>query len=217
MNYLCIETSHSKGFVTLFLNDKKEFEYQWDTGWHSENIIGSLKELSLKESIEFIAVNVGPGRFTGIRAGVNFAKVLSYYLKCPMYPCFSLRVMSEKWLQENDCPVVCILEAFGQMYYTSIYQKINQEIKTILPPQALTLKQLEKHISQEMVGIGDVFEKECFSKPPFKNLKVKKFTAISPQIFSQYIKSYWNKSDLKNWKEIEPCYLRLPAVINKSV
>ena len=215
MNYLCIETSHSKGFIALFNNNKKEFEYQWNAGWHSENIIESLNTLPLSDPIEFIAIDVGPGRFTGIRAGVNFAKVLSYYLKCPLYPAISLRIMSEEYLQENSEPVLCILEAFGKMYYTSIYQKINQEVKTILPPQALTLKQLQKHVLNPMIGIGDVFEKKDFLESPFKNLKVKKFKTISSQLFSQYVKS--NKAHLKSWEEIKPCYLRLPAVINKSV
>ena len=36
--------------------------------------------------LDFIAVDVGPGRFTGIRTAVNFAKTLSYYFKDSCVP-----------------------------------------------------------------------------------------------------------------------------------
>ncbi len=219
MKYLCIETSQSIGFVALFHNQKKEFEHKWNEHLHSENIVDSLKTLLplLDSSIEFIAVNTGPGRFTGIRAGVNFAKVLSYYLKRPLYPCVSLRIMVENHLHHYKCPIISILEAFGQMYYTGIYQKTNQGIITLLPPQALPLKQLQKYISNPMVGVGDIFNKSDFSGTFFQNLKLKKPIPITPKLFSQYIRSHWNEKNLQNWQTIEPCYLRLPSVINKNV
>ena len=219
MKYLCVETSQSLGFVTLFENHKKKFEYQWNERLHSENILDSLKTLYplLDSSIEFIAINVGPGRFTGIRAGVNFSKVLSYYLKCPLYPCISLRLMSEGILHQNKNPVICILEAFGQMYYTSIYQNKNNQVMTLLPPQAVSLQKLEEHISSSMIGIGDIFHKKEFSQTLFQNLSIKKSIPITPELFSQYVEKNWNKKHLQSWKEVEPCYLRLPTVINKNL
>ena len=219
MNYLCVETSQSSGFIALFHNQKKDLIYQWNERLHSEKILDSLKILYplLDSSIDFIAINIGPGRFTGIRSGVNFAKVLSYYLKCSLYPFNSLRIIAENQLCQQKEPVVSILEAFGQMYYVGIYQKINSQITTLLSPQALSLEQLRQHISHPMVGVGDIFHKTEFSQSPLKSLKLRESILITPQLFSRYIKTYWDKTNLKSWKEVEPCYLRLPTVINKNI
>ena len=80
MKYLCIETSGRRlGFTAVFSDSKKEFEYQWKEEWHSEHITKSLQPLTpYFRQLNFIAVDIGPGRFTGIRVAVNFAKTLSY-------------------------------------------------------------------------------------------------------------------------------------------
>lgn len=216
MKYLCIETSsHALGFVSVFSDLKKELEYKWEGELHSENITQSLQSLNpYLKKLKFIAVDIGPGRFTGIRVAVNFAKTLSYYLKIPLYPCHSLRIMAEPYLQK---PVLCMMEAFGQMFYTSIYRRKNDHVETVLSPSVLSFAQLEEKITEPITAVGDVFEKYEFSKSLIKNFLTSTHESyISPDIFSQVVFQEWNKEKLQDWSEIEPCYLRVPGVIRKS-
>ena len=213
MKYLCVEASGQVlGFTAVFSDSKKEFEYKWEGGLHSENITKSLKPLSLYfEQLQFIAVDVGPGRFTGIRTAVNFTKTLSYYLKIPVYPCHSLRIIAEPYLKHS---VLCITEAFGQMFYTAIYRKRNNHLETVLAPCVLSLSQLEKKIKEPITAVGDVFEKYDFSKSSLKQfLKPVSECHISSSLFAEVVLQEWNKEKLQPWHTIEPCYLRVPGVI----
>ena len=213
MKYLCVESSGpALGFIAVFSDSKKEFEYKWVGGLHSENITKSLKPLSpYLKSLEFIAVDVGPGRFTGIRTAVNFSKTLAYYLKIPVYPCHSLRIIAEPYLKSS---VLCVMEAFGQMFYTSVYQKKNNRVETVLGPSVLSLAQLEEKVKEPITATGDVFEKYDFSNSSIKQfLKPIKGCHISPLFFAQAVLQEWNKEKLQHWYEIEPCYLRVPGVI----
>ena len=215
MKYLCIETSgQALGFVAVFSGSKKEFEYRWEKELHSECITQSLKPLTpYFQQLKFIAVDVGPGRFTGIRVAVNFAKTLAYYLRLPLYPCHSLRIMAESYLEDS---VLCIMEAFGQMFYTAIYQKRSNHVETLLEPSVLSLNQLEEKIKEPITAVGDVFEKYNFSDSPIKKfLKPINNYNISPAGFSQMVLQEWNEEKLQTWKDIEPCYLRVPGVIKK--
>ena len=216
MKYLCVETSgHALGFVAVFSDSKKEFEYRWEGELHSENITKSLKPLTpYFKQLKFIAVDIGPGRFTGIRTAVNFAKTLSHYLKIPLYPCHSLRIMAEPYLEN---PVLCIMEAFGQMFYTAVYRKRKDHIETVSGPSVQSLSQLEDTIKEPITAIGDVFNKYDFSNSTIKNLlKPIKEYQISPSLFAQVVLKEWDKKKLQIWHEIEPCYLRVPGVIKKS-
>ncbi|MDE0151559.1 MAG: tRNA (adenosine(37)-N6)-threonylcarbamoyltransferase complex dimerization subunit type 1 TsaB [Bdellovibrionales bacterium] len=216
MKYLCVETSgHASGFVAVFSDSKQEFEYRWEGELHSENITKSLKALTpYFEQLKFIAVDIGPGRFTGIRTAVNFSKTLSYYLKIPLYPCHSLRIIAEPYLENS---VLCIMEAFGQMFYTSIYRKKNNDVETLLKPSVWSMQQLEEKIKEPVTAVGDVFDKYDFSKSAIKDLlKPIKECQISPYLFAQVVLKEWDEKKLQAWHEIEPCYLRVPGVIKKS-
>ena len=216
MKYLCVEASGpALGFSAVFSDSKKEFEYRWEKGLHSENITKSLKSLTpYFKSLEFIAVDIGPGRFTGIRTAVNFAKTLAYYLKIPLYPCHSLRLIAEPYLMNNS--VLCIMEAFGQMFYTAVYRKKGGCVETVLSPCVLSLAQLEEKVKEPLTAVGDVFDKYDFSKSSMHSfLQPVGECLIFSSVFAQVVLQEWNKNKLQSWYEIEPCYLRVPGVIKK--
>ena len=215
MKYLCIEASGPHlGFAAVFYDSKKEFEYQWSE-LHSEHITQSLKPLrSYLRQLNFIAVDIGPGRFTGIRTAVNFAKTLAYYLKIPVYPCHSLRIIAEPYLKDS---VLCIMTAFGQMFYTAVYEKREGHAAAVLGPSVFSLAELEDKIKEPVTAVGDVFDNYDFSKSPIKKfLKAVHPCSFSSQAFSQVVCQEQHKEKMKSWQEIEPCYLRVPGVIRKS-
>ncbi len=216
MKYLCIEASgRCSGFTAVFSNLKKEFEYQWKEERHSEFITQSLRPLApYLRQLNFIAVDIGPGRFTGIRTAVNFAKTLSYHFNLPVYPCHSLRMIVEPYLKDS---VLCIMEAFGQMFYTALYQKKRGRVKTLLHPSVLSFSELEDQVKEPVTAVGDVFDKYDFSKSLMKEfLKPVRQYCISPDAFSQVVYQEWGREKLRSWRDIEPCYLRVPGVIKKT-
>lgn len=220
MKYLCVETSGITGFVSLFSNSKKEFEYTLNAKGHSEKIVLKLPSLlshleKTNSKIKFIAVDTGPGRFTGLRVGVNFSKTLAYYLKIPIYPCCSLRIMVDPYLKDKEEPVVCLMEAFGQMFYMGIYKRSKNGVENIISPLAVYINELEKYITQPMLCVGDVYSKKynLFPKKIRNYLNPVEDYFISPESFSRTILSEWSLDRLQSWHEVKPCYLRIPGLV----
>ena len=218
MKYLCIETSSSVGFISLFLNQKKEKEISWQEEKHSEKIVQSLQPF-LNQDIDFIAVDIGPGRFTGIRIGVNCAKTLAYILSCPLFPCVSLRILAQPYFQKTQKPVLCLMEAFGEKFYAAVYKKTsNQKIQTLLNPISFSVKQVEERVQQPVLCVGDVYEKKqsLFSKTFQNFVEPQTYQRITSKAFSSVVCSEWKKEDLQNWSDLEPLYLRVPGVLKKG-
>ena len=222
MTYLCIETSTENGFIALFSSERKELEYEWSKSNHSDQIIQALKKALLfidSKKIQFIAVNQGPGRFTGIRVGINFSKVIAYFLNIPIYPLSSLRLKAEPYLLKQST-IACLMQAFGDQFFLGCYQKFKNKIHPLIKPCALSLKELEQEIEKKKLEptlcISDIYKEENlhhFPKPIQKILKPVKNSKITALDFSHVILSDYKKENLKNWKEVEPLYLRTPGVL----
>lgn len=66
---------------------------------HSEHLLPTLHDLFKKvpwtpQDLDVVAVDVGPGRFTGIRLGVSAARTLSFILQKPLVEVTSLETLA---------------------------------------------------------------------------------------------------------------------------
>ena len=123
--------------------------------------------------------------------------------------------MADSFLKEKEKPVMCLMEAFGQMFYTGIYKRRNNSVENILEPVSLSLNELEACIDQPMLCVGDVYDKKkhLFSKKVRSLLKSVGSHSISPENFSHTVLSEWSPDQLQSWSQVEPCYLRIPGVV----
>ena len=225
MKYLCLETSGKGGFFAVFSGRKKEIDFIWSEGFLSENLSVQLSKLMpyFKNSkVQMVAVSAGPGRFTGLRAGVNLAKTLAYYLKCPVYPCSSLRLAAEPYL--NQGPVLCVREAFGNMVYVGAWEKLKNAAKVLIPPRAVFLNNFEEQIRQLRVKIKkdficavDADDKKTASLIKNGSLQQVKRFSIFSESFSSVILDGNVHSGLKPWFEVEPLYLRSPGLLKRNL
>ena len=87
MNHLAIDTSTNICSVSLYCNSKYNTMKKEDISDHSEYLpIFVNKLLSNDVIIDFIALNIGPGSFTGLKIGCSFAKGLAKALNIPIVP-----------------------------------------------------------------------------------------------------------------------------------
>ena len=214
---LLIETTSPKGSIGIysFFPEKKQIQQikvrRWESLAHSSVITSAFseikKELDTKENI-FVSVGVGPGRFTGVRVGISFAKTICFSLKVPCYPMSSLKILAES-VNNQEKPVLVLLNAFKNSLYMALYQK-NKEL---ISPCVIAPEDLSKKITEESICVGDGYEAyvTCFSPELKKKLQVK--VNIFPEVkyLASLLKKEFNSSLLIHWKELQPVYIRSPV------
>ena len=93
---------------------------------HSSELAVNIKKIINKYNIsiadlDFIAINIGPGSFTGLRIGVSFAKGLSLSNSIPLVPVNSFEIIKSKInIIKYDSSYHCIYShkdyAYGKKY-----------------------------------------------------------------------------------------------------
>lgn len=144
-----IDTATELGSVCITLSGlpiaftKNESQKEHASFVHTA-IAGMLKETGINlTDIEAFAVTSGPGSYTGLRVGMAAAKGFCYALSKPLIAINTLEVMTKAAIdsrgngEENIlfCPMI---DARRMEVFTAIY---NAEIKSILYPQPLVLKE----------------------------------------------------------------------------
>lgn len=95
--FLLIETATSRGLIALGHEGKMLQAAEIPLGLgNSRNLEPELERLFKNQKIqpkdlEFVAVGIGPGSYTGIRVGVASAKALAFALNLPLVPLDSLQ------------------------------------------------------------------------------------------------------------------------------
>ncbi len=109
-----------------------------------ETILKKIKRT--KKDIGLVAVDVGPGSFTGVRIGVSLARALGQALHIPVVGVSSLEALAENAAKKNSVKpvgiVVSLLALEGELY-AAAYLKNPQEkeLEVLLSPCWMTEKE----------------------------------------------------------------------------
>ena len=154
MNYLALDTS-GKNLTVVIKNGDKIYKYfDCDCGVnHSVDIMVQTEKLlensktEIKE-LDFVAVVVGAGSFTGIRIGVATAKAIC--LSCGI-PCLSITSFDVMAYNKDEGRFLAVIDAKHNGYYVCGYDnlKIDYAPSFIDGETLLKLKKEYKIISAE--------------------------------------------------------------------
>jgi tRNA threonylcarbamoyladenosine biosynthesis protein TsaB len=119
--------------------------------------------------LEGIAVDEGPGSFTGIRIGLASARTLAQLLNIPLVGIVSLDVLTEN-ISPNDSLVSPIIDALSGEVYTSLYQCKKNKWQRLVPYQICEINSwLDNLITfkKRILFIGDatlIYDKKIKTK-----------------------------------------------------
>src|SRR5690606_419356 len=109
------------------------------------------------DEIGVIAVDIGPGLFTGMRVGLASAKALAQALRVPMIGLSSLDLLAFPH-RRSDRVVVPIVDARkGEIFY-AMYRQVPGGLQQVAPPRAAAVDELVADLlarSQEALCVGD--------------------------------------------------------------
>jgi len=134
---LAIDTSTARGAVALLRDDKPLGEEWFDRSQTGQNLFDAAARLLSEHrlgpaDLELLAVGLGPGSFTGIRAGIAAAKGLALPRQLPIKGASSYDALALTALPKmpRDCPQICVLgDARRDEIYYALYDREGRPVK----------------------------------------------------------------------------------------
>lgn len=118
---------------------------------HAETLAPAIKFLCQSAEIELsevsvVAVDIGPGLFTGLRVGVATAKALAQALRVPMIGLSSLDLLAYP-LRTSERMVVPVIDAKRDEVYWSTYRQVPGGIQRLNDYRLSTPRELAAELS----------------------------------------------------------------------
>lgn len=182
---------------------------------HSENLLPMIDHVltvygAKADDLDLLAVNAGPGSFTGVRIGVATVKGLAFAKSLPCAPVSTLESLAQN--SDGVPGVVCpLMDARRSQFYTALFQ----DGKRLTEDGCMTFDELYPILKAQSAPVtlcGDgaaVFAKLCGSDNPFSlaNPVIREQNALSVAICGHRM----HQSGLSvSGKALRPVYLRVP-------
>ncbi len=129
---------------------------------HSQTLLPTikqmLKEVELElENMDYIAVSVGPGSFTGIRIGLATAKGLAHANNTPLIGVSTLEALcyNVPYFEGIICPC---LDARRSQVYNALFKFEDGVLRRLSPDRAISAEDLKQELlsySEKICFIGD--------------------------------------------------------------
>ena len=172
MNVLAIETATDQLGVAL-VNDERVLassELLAERA-HATELPGALTKVlesagQTLDQVEAIAVDIGPGAFTGLRIGVAFVKALAFRRRTPVIGVASLDVLAAA-LPYAQHPVCPLLDAKQRKIYAAWYDTREGAPRKRSDYQLLTVEEWLAMLPQEpvmLLGSGAALYREAITK-----------------------------------------------------
>lgn len=219
---LAIDTSAKPVSCAVVRNGQILGSFYANTGLtHSQTLMVMLENvLNISglavEQLDALAVNAGPGSFTGVRIGVSAVKGLAFTHKKPCVSVSTLESMAENVAAGNA--LICgVMDARCQQVYTALFERTEAgETVRLTEDEAISLTDLAARLAEKkrpIILVGDGAEmcynvlKEqvpCLSlAPPSVRFQNAAATAVVAH-------RYFEQGVTVSAEELLPIYLRLP-------
>jgi tRNA threonylcarbamoyladenosine biosynthesis protein TsaB len=129
---------------------------------HAESLVPAIEFLCRQTGLDLeemgvVAVDVGPGLFTGMRVGLAAGKALAQALRVPMIGLSSLDLLAFPH-RRSDRVVVPVVDARkGEVFY-AMYRQVPGGLQQVVAPRAASVDELVGDLlarSQEALCVGD--------------------------------------------------------------
>ena len=156
MMMLALDTTATVATAAVFRDGILIAEREADAGKkHAETVLPMIEQLlemnkTLISQIDYFAVDIGPGSFTGVRIGVSLVNALAFATEKKIIPVNALRVLAES-VKTSDRPVCAMIDARNGNAYAALYQ----DGQTIIEPCAVETESFVARIPADALFVGD--------------------------------------------------------------
>lgn len=231
MNILAVDTSATSASVCVALENKIIGEFSINTSLtHSQTLVPMIEQVIEKtgvsmDSIDAIAVNAGPGSFTGVRIGVAAVKGIAFSRNIKCVSVSTLESMAYNML-DSECIVCAVMDARCSQVYNALFRISNGKVERLVEDRALSLADLKLDLqkySEKIILVGDGAEITFnYLENSLQNVllasvnnRTQKASSIACVAFEKI-----KNNETITASELMPVYLRLPQAqreLNKKL
>ena len=214
MKILAFDTCFNRSYIVLKEDNSilsEKIIESTDKNYHSAYLIPEIRNILKSNSlfikdIDAIAINIGPGSFTGIRAGITIARVLAQQFNTKLVGVNSLKILSNINKEDNDS--IITLDARKNKVYYAVYKK-NEEITA---PCLIEKEELISKIKENDTVITDVSISEYLKENSKNSLCYENFSGNLALFTANIAEKMLNTDEKFNWAEVKPLYIQKPSI-----
>ena len=212
---LVFDTCFNKTYIVLKRDDdilSNIVIESTDSNYHSVYLIPKIRDILVENNllmsdIDVIGVNIGPGSFTGIRAGITIARVLAQQANLKLVGVNSLHILSK--LNITDKKTLVVTDARKNKVYFAMYNGREE----IISPCLIEKDDLISKITDDVLVISDVSVSDF--------LKQNQIIALNYEAVDNNLGLYLselvdyklsNLNDDFHWAKVKPLYIQQPSI-----
>ena len=184
---------------------------------HAETLVPAVRfvceqaQIRLDE-VSVVAVDIGPGLFTGLRVGVATAKALALALRVPMVGLSSLDLLAFA-LHHTEGLIATVVDARRGEVFAALYRPVPGGVQRVADPRVCAPDQLASELMAMgedclLVGDGAVRYAPVFDDTRHLQIADGAFAYPSPAALLQLAHSRAVREEFVHGSELEPLYLR---------
>lgn len=215
MKILVFDTCFNKSYIVLREDNtilSSKIINSTEDNYHSAYVIPEIRNI-LKDNniqikdLEAIGINIGPGSFTGIRAGITIARVLAQQTNLKLIGIESLMILSK--LNKTEKKSLIVTDARKNKVYTALYDKQN----TLIKPKLEDKENIIKYIDNNTYIISDKTINKYLNELNIESTIYEENDGNFGLYLSEitYNKIKENKEDF-NWAKVKPLYIQQPSI-----
>jgi tRNA threonylcarbamoyladenosine biosynthesis protein TsaB len=230
---LSIDTSSKNSGVALIRKDYSIINsIEWTTEYnHTPDLLPTIDRILTESKVNIanlkgIAINIGPGQFSGLRVGVTTAKTISWSYNVPMVVSNSLEILAYSHKSSTPtiiCPIINLNKI--QMAW-SLFRSNDGKLTKIQEPTIIPKDDLLEKITSTITKLGYMCKKSVIICEEaienllyFERLNTIEITnTTSSERIINLAKigmEKLNNNEITDPTSLEPFYLR-PPTINKT-
>jgi tRNA threonylcarbamoyladenosine biosynthesis protein TsaB len=186
---------------------------------HAEHLTPAIEFICSQAQIELseiglVAVDVGPGLFTGLRVGISTAKAIAFALRVPMIGVSSLDLLAFPMRFSPRLIVAAIDARRGELFY-AFYRQVPGGVQRISEPTVGTADDLASELlasGEEALLVGDGAHRYREVFDGLARVEIVDAGSSHPSAASlvQLAHASALREDFRPIDEIVPIYLRRP-------
>jgi tRNA threonylcarbamoyladenosine biosynthesis protein TsaB len=213
MKILALETASEICGVALTEDKDLVAEYRLvQKNVHNEKLVSAINLVVSDancdlETLDGIAVSMGPGSFTGLRIGISVAKGLAFTLGIPLVGVNTLDALAH---QANfwEGQICSIIKAREQEVYFALYNRNSERVQRCSDYQIKKTEELEDFFTVKTLVISNSVSLNSIVSNEKVVLAPKETAILSPFTVAQLGYQKFQNNDVEVLDSVEPFYLK---------